>query len=337
MKILFELAKDHATIPNSEVYCCLKAENIQYNTLEENNDVIVIESNCKLDEIKKLHKRFSSVFFADIYLFDSTLNNDTIEKKAEENPISVKGSIAVKYKNRSTKQICSQDVIKSLARVYTKKNKVSLNKPDNEIRAIITDEKVYVGLKLFEVNRSIFEERKVQNRPFFSPISLHPRIACGLVNISCVKKDELLLDPFCGTGGIILEAGLIGAKIIGSDIEEKMINGCRKTLEKYNIKDFDLFCVDIGNISSHVTLVDAVVTDMPYGKSTTTKGEDRNDLYDRAFESIAKILKKGKRAVIGLPNSESIQQVKKYLTLIETHEIKAHKSLTRYFSVFEKK
>lgn len=336
MKILFELAKDHDTLPISEVYCCLKAENIPYDVIEENSDVVVIQTSCSLDNIKKLSFRFSSVFFVNKYLFDSTLDDCIMEKKAKENPICVTGSIAIRYKNRSDKKVNSQDVIKPLASIYTKNNKVSLEKPDNEIRALITNEKVYVGLKLFEVDRSVFEERTVQNRPFFSPISLHPRVARGLINISCVKKDELLLDPFCGTGGILLEAGLMDVRVSGSDVEEKMVKGCRQTLEEYNIKNFDLFCIDIGQINSYFEPVDAVVTDLPYGKSTTTKGEDMNSLYNRAFESIRKVLKNGKRAVIGLPNPESIKMGKKYFTLIETYEFKAHKSLTRYFAVFEK-
>ena len=80
-------------------------------------------------------------------------------------------------------------------------------------------------MKKTEIDRTCFEERKVQHRPFFSPISLHPKLARVLVNISAIKRDETLLDPFCGTGGILIEAGLIGAKVIGSDIEEKMIEG----------------------------------------------------------------------------------------------------------------
>ena len=105
MKILFELAKDHNTLPTSEVYCCLKAENIEYDIVEQNNDVIIIETNSTLEDINNLNYRLSSVFFVDRYLFGSSLDVKKITEKAEENPISVKGSIAVKYKNRSDKKI----------------------------------------------------------------------------------------------------------------------------------------------------------------------------------------------------------------------------------------
>ena len=335
MKILFELSKDHDTLPLSEVFCCLKAEDISYDVIDKNKDVVICDLDCSIDKVNLLSKRFSSVFFVNEYLFTSSLEIKELENKAKGSPICIQGTVAVRYKNRSNKKFDSQKVVKTLASIYTKNNEVSLENPDNEVRAIITNKKIYVGLKLFEINRSVFEERKVQNRPFFSPISLHPKVALGLVNLSCLKKGETLLDPFCGTGGIILEAGLIGIKVIGNDIEEKMVNGTKMTLEEYGINDFDLFCEDIGNLSEKIKPVDAVVTDFPYGKSTTTKGEDMDKLYSRAFSSIKKSLKEGRRAVIGLPNKKSIKAAEKYFTLLEIYEFRAHKSLTRYFAVFE--
>jgi tRNA (guanine10-N2)-dimethyltransferase len=157
-----------------------------------------------------------------------------------------------------------------------------------------------------------------------------------LVNLSCITKDKLLLDPFCGTGGILIEAGLIGVKVIGSDIEEKMIDGCKKTLDYYDIKNYKLFKSDIGKINNLVDSVDAIVTDMPYGKSTTTKGEKMCDLYDRAFEHISKVLKKNCRAVIGIYKKDLISIGKKYMKLEEIHELRAHRSLTRFFVVYKK-
>ena len=121
-------------------------------------------------------------------------------------------------RNRSNK-IDSQTIVRALAESYTPHRNVVLDHPDSEIRGMITDDKVYVGIKQVEIPRKNFETRKVQNRPFFSPISLHPKVARALVNLSEVEKNETLLDPFCGTGGILLEAGLIGANVIGNDIQ----------------------------------------------------------------------------------------------------------------------
>ena len=335
MRYLFELSKDHKTLPTAEVLSCLKAEKISYKTLYSNKNVLVIDTDNNYEKIKLIAIRLSSSFYIDEFLFSCPPSLDTIKKVALENNIRKKGSIAVKHLNRSTK-INSQDIVKTLSKVYTKNRKVNLEKPDIEVRAVITDSKVYVGLKLFKINRSQYEQRKVQFRPFFSPISLHPKIARTLVNLSCIKKYNTLLDPFCGTGGILLEAGLIGAKVIGSDIEEKMIKGCKKTLEYYNIKDYTLFHCDVGNIVKHVENVDAVVTDLPYGKSTTTHGEATVSLYQRAFENISKVLKKNGRAVIGLSDEGLITTGLEYLSFLEKHELRVHRSLTRFFVVFKK-
>ena len=157
-----------------------------------------------------------------------------------------------------------------------------------------------------------------------------------MVNLSSIKKNDVLLDPFCGTGGILIEAGLIGIKVVGSDIEDKMVKGCRENLDFYNIKNCELFSSDIGNISSHISKVDAVVTDLPYGKSTTTKGEDICKLYERSFKSISHVLRKGSRAVIGLSNKDMLSLGDQYLSLIEKHDFRAHSSLTRFFAVYQK-
>jgi tRNA (guanine10-N2)-dimethyltransferase len=220
--------------------------------------------------------------------------------------------------------------------VYTKNRKVNLTNPDIELRSLITQKTAYVGIKKAEINTSHFQQRRGHLRPFLSPITLHPKIARALVNLSSVKRNEVLLDPFCGTGGILLEAGLLGVQIIGSDIEQKMIDGCKKTLDFYDIKNYTLSRMDIGMIHQSSSLIDAVATDFPYGKSTTTKGEDITKLYDRAFAAIASVLKKDGKAVIGLSEKSMISLGERHLSLFGVHEFRVHRSLTRYFVVYKK-
>jgi len=335
MKYLFELSKDHKNLPRAEVFSCLKAEKIEYNIIESNNDIVLIETNANLKKIKVISDRLSSVFFINKFLFSSPPILKEIKKNALENSINFKGSIAIKYRNRSN-HIKSKNIVESLADIYSKNREVSLERPDIEIRAIITDSLLYVGIKKFKINRSQFEDRKVQFRPFFSPISLHPKLARTLVNLSLIKKGDVLLDPFCGTGGILLEAGLMEVGVIGTDIENKMIEGCRKTLNHYNVNNYELYNLDIGDITKNLDVVDAVVTDFPYGKSTTTKGEDLKQLYNRAFRSISKVLKKNGILVVGLSDSKTISIGEKYFKLIDIFEFKAHKSLTRFFVKYQK-
>ena len=335
MKYIFELSKEHITIPKAEVIACLHAEGISYNVVETNEDIFIIETSVRLEKLKQLANRLSFTFHVNNFLFSCKLSLGLVKQNAMGNPLKTKGSIAVRYRNRSNK-IDSQPIVKALAEIYTKERSVKLERPDSEIRALLTDDDVYVGVKIAEINRKQFEQRKVQHRPFFSPISLHPKLARSLINLSGVKKNETLLDPFCGTGGFLIEAGLIGARVIGSDIEDKMIEGCKKTLDFYKIKNYELYCSDVGDIKQHIGKVDAVVTDLPYGKSTTTKGENIKQLYERAFQNISEILKEHGRAIIGLSDKSLLSIGEQYFSLVEKHEFKAHRSLTRYFPVFEK-
>ena len=190
---------------------------------------------------------------------------------------------------------------------------VDLENPENEIHVILSN-KLYVGKKLVKIPRSTFENRKVQNRPYFSPVSLHPRLARALVNLSRVREEETLLDPFCGTGGVLMEAALIGAKTIGSDIDGRMVRGAEENLSSLNIES-ELFCADIGEVKDRVTVVDAIATDPPYGKAATTNREDVFSLYKRAFEAFSDILKPGGYACVVLPDLELIDMGKEYLIL----------------------
>jgi len=336
MKLLFELSKEHSSLPKDEILSCLNAEGLVYSIVDTNETVLIVESKVNYADVQKLAQRLSFTFYIDEFLFSCSNSLSEIKKYASKHMINREGTIAIRCKNRS-ENADSQRIVETLGEIYTKNRTVDLTNPDIEMRVVLTDTYVYVGLKIAEIDRTLFEKRKVQYRPFFSPISLHPKLARALVNLSSIKKGETMLDPFCGTGGIVLEAGLIGAEVIGSDIEGKMIEGCKKTLEFYKIKEYELFCSDIGDIHELIgSSVDAVVTDLPYGKSTTTKGEDIQMLYHRAFQSISKVLKKDGLAVIGLSNADMISAGEQYFTLVHTYDFKVHRSMTRYFAVFKK-
>lgn len=334
MEILFEVSKEHPSIPTSEAISCLKAEGISYQKKFSDNDVFIVSADKYNEKIKRIVSRLSYTFFVDELLFSCSTSLNDIKKCSQEISFNKTGSIAIFHKNRSS-VVNSKPILKIIGDIFTKDRIVNLNNPDYYIRVLITDKKIYVGSMIGEVNRSEFEKRKVQNRPFFSPISLHPKLARALVNFSQIKKNEVLLDPFCGTGGILIEAGLIGAKVIGCDIEKKMIDGCKKTLEYYNISNQILINSDIGDLHNFITKFDAVVTDLPYGKSTTTKGENIDNLYNRAFEKIAQLLKKNSMAVIVSPNENLYIIGRKYFTINEKHEVRVHRSLTRHIAVFQ--
>jgi len=330
MILLFDLSKEHPLIPKLEIESLYQAYKKKYTIIHENESVLIIDSDINNEFLSILSTRLAFTHSISHYLLHVS---SIYEIKQLKNPPleRFEGSMAIRYKNRSKTQD-SRKIVQSLASLFTKNQSVDLENPHNIIYAIITDKKIFVGKQLFILDRNEFEKRKVQFRPFFSPISLHPKLARGLVNIAQVIPGSNILDPFCGTGGFLIEAGLLGCRLFGSDIEEEMIDGTGKNLNHYNLAPIKLFTSDIGSIAEKIEdVMDAVITDAPYGKSTTTKNENIQDLYSRAFQSISKVLKPGGRVAIGLPNKKYGSLFKNHFTLNEVIAIPVHRSLTRYF------
>src|SRR3989338_6441877 len=62
--------------------------------------------------------------------------------------------------------------------------------------------------------------RANHKRPVSSPVSLSHLLAMAMVNLT---HGERVYDPFCGMGGILIEAGHLGRTLIGSDNSYRML------------------------------------------------------------------------------------------------------------------
>lgn len=60
---------------------------------------------------------------------------------------------------------------------------------------------------------------------------LPPKLSQILINLATDKNTQTIVDPFCGTGGLLIEAVLMGYGAIGSDIEPKMIEMAEKNFK----------------------------------------------------------------------------------------------------------
>jgi tRNA (guanine10-N2)-dimethyltransferase len=212
--------------------------------------------------------------------------------------------------------------------------KVDLENPDQDVWAIAQD-RIHVGILRTSVDRKGIDRRKVQNRPFFSPISVHPKYARALVNLARVKPGETLLDPFCGTGGIVIEAAAMGMDTVGSDLKPDMVEGTRHNLEHFGVSA-RIFQCDVREIADRMgtCTVDGIAADPPYGRSSSTNGKDATDVIEWGFQAMADVLKPGGFAAVVLPSQEMVELGEEYLQLVESYPIRIHRSLTRHFCAY---
>ncbi|MFC1801373.1 TRM11 family SAM-dependent methyltransferase [Nanoarchaeota archaeon] len=175
------------------------------------------------------------------------------------------------------------------------------------------------GVKL---SKKGFLSRRAHLLPEGHPTSLHPKLARALVNLTGAKKGDVILDPFCGAGGILIEAGLIGCKVVGFDIDKIMLKRAKINFDHLKIKNYKLELKDATTINKHF---DYIVTDLPYGKNSKVSEKDLNKLYSDFFKVLKKI--KPKKAIIGLPDFVNYKKFK--LIMKKEFSWYLHKSLTK--------
>lgn len=233
-----------------------------------------------------------------------------------------KGSFCVRFKgNSSMEKELAAFVWKSL-----KNPKVDLKQPDTKIE-LFSGERVYCGTTLFE-NKKDFFSRATKNKPGFHPSSMNPRLAKACVNLSGVKKGEVLLDPFCGAAGIIVEAGLMKVKVVGNDIDNEMLRLAKKNIKHYKVKA-KLTEKDALKLKMKA---DAIVTDLPYGKSSSLHKEKAVKLYNNFLKKAKQLLKKKKRLVMVIPSDIKVKHSFKTVAKIDHY---VHHALTRRIYVLE--
>ena len=200
-------------------------------------------------------------------------------------------------------------------------NSVDLEEPETEIYAYLTREKIIIGELVQDINRGLYKKRSNEKRPFSSPVSLDPVLARVLVNLSEVKPGEKLLDPFCGTGGILIEAGLCGIMPLGTDTKKEMVKGTRKNLEEYGILAHDIRRIDAEESLEEFDNVGALITDLPYGKASKVEGEIEEKFMDLIEDFDGKVV-----FMYDEPKLDGLEA---------DFEIYVHKSLTRYIFCYQ--
>ena len=179
-----------------------------------------------------------------------------------------------------------------------------------------------------------FKEREPKKKLKFHPAMLKPKLARLLVNLTGAKKE--LLDPFCGTGSILIEAGVLGLKPTGSDIERKMIWFSKLNTQHFKVKA-ELKQLDATQLEKEFekNSVEAIACDPPYGRSSTLAGKKIQELYKNFLSSANVILKKEGRLVMIRPHYLKLQ-IKSQWKKLGEFDWYVHGGLTRKILILEK-
>ncbi len=190
--------------------------------------------------------------------------------------------------------------------------------------------------KKIATGREYAKKRQPMFRHFAPPASMDSIISRTLVNLAGLRTGDIFLDPFCGTGSLVIEAAAMGFRAIGSDINPSFVEAAKMLSELYGfIADFRV--ADARSLPFDDESVDGIATDPPYGISSPTYGEKVDILYDRFINEAYRILRHGGRLVVCYTPKINVVDMAESLgfRIVHTMGMYVHSGLTRMITVLE--
>lgn len=258
-------------------------------------------------------RRGKAVFGLSVY----DLGNSQMAKGVKKQILSLGLEVKKRLKTqteRSVRFASSKET--DLSSVFVKTN--GLLDSAGEFVLMASAEGLVVGITEAVQDFKAWSDRDY-GRPARDPKSgmLPPKLARLMVNLSGVDpKGATLLDPFCGSGTVLMEAGLMGfQKLMGNDVSPKAIADTRENLawiaDAVSFPSFELSVGPAEALNSRsVPPVDAIVTEPYLGPPLS--GRESADrirvivrelagLYEKSFRSLAGVLKPKGKLVAAFP------------------------------------
>ena len=342
-RFFFLVSGENPTLPFAEVKAILEAEKLAYSILFKLTQVLVLESDPQC--IESVARRSSLTRASGIFITRCEASIEEIlsiiERVDLASYIAPGESFAVRIKRirGSSPEINELSLEREIGKIIfesMKGAKVDLKRPEKTFLGMLSDGKFIFGLKTIEIKAGEFKKRGPSRTVFSHSAAMPPKMARCMVNLARLKAGDLVLDPFCGTGSFLVEAGLIGCRIIGSDIKRRMIEGSAKNLSACGVEPEGLFIADARVPPLPSNSIDCIVTDPPYGTSTTTLGMRTSEVFESFLSAAQDLLKKGGHICLAAPKTINVSQIGEELGFkhLESHFIYIHRRLTREIAVF---
>jgi tRNA (guanine10-N2)-dimethyltransferase len=337
------LSGEHEALPVSEAKAILEAEGYMYEVSENLEQVLRLKADRACANVLKQRAAFTRMCALELFSCEAKLPSiiKSVQSTDWQAVLSEDESFAVRVKHikeysRRINGMTLEGKLGALIADKCPRAEVRLQNPDKAFVGVLTSGRFVFGMKLAEIPAKPFVERRPRKKPFFHPSAMTAKLARCMVNLAEPKAGEVVLDPFCGTGTMIIEARLIGCRVLGMDIQRRMARGTRRNMAHFNIKSDGIIVGDADHLP--VTGVDRVVTDPPYGISSTTLKRTTEQLVKQVLKSVHGTLPTGKRICLAAPKKLGIIPIGKVLGFkpLESHFVYVHRSLTREIVVFKK-
>lgn len=162
-----------------------------------------------------------------------------------------------------------------------------------EIWATLIDEELIAGVRL--------SDNEMRHRDYLTtslPTSLKPTIAYAMVTLAAPGPDDVVLDPMCGGGTIVIERALTSRHklLLAGDLDPGAVQAAHDNIGP-RYKPLQVCRWDARALPLPDRSVTAVVTNMPFGRKFGAENEDR-ELYPALLTEWVRVLRPGGRMVL---------------------------------------
>lgn len=206
---------------------------------------------------------------------------------------------------------------------------VNLKDPNVHVRILTSPDGVAIGIHVLDPRGDRYRFRSKRYKVFKHPAAITPEDAGIMVNLT--GRRSPLLDPFCGSGTIVIEACKRGIEAVGVDINSTIARGAAQNLKRFSCDSHGHIIV--GNFSKlpfRPNSFTAISTNPPYGRIMRTR-EGENLVFEELANTSTRIVKKGGKVAFVKPLGGSCFPGE----AVEYHCVYVHGSLTRVFYVTE--
>jgi tRNA (guanine6-N2)-methyltransferase len=154
------------------------------------------------------------------------------------------------------------------------------------------------------------------------PGSLRPSVAGAMALLSQPADDDVVLDPLCGAGTILIERAHLARHrmLLGSDSDPEALNAARENVgpryKPIELRSWDATALPLGD--GEVT---RIITNLPWGRKSGSHPDNRR-LYPKLLREFRRVLAPGGLMVLMTSETRLMRD------LFDQHQIRPSSILT---------
>jgi tRNA (guanine10-N2)-dimethyltransferase len=333
---LVVLSGEHPTLPLAEMRAVLDAHNINYRIEKVSYKLVRVNvQNGNLPAEISERAAFLEENAFEISESPATIRQieQSVASARLDSYIGPEDSFSLRVSRFGgvSKSLQRADIERDIGGLVAKLTgaKVNLTSPQKLLRGYLTGDSFHLGLSKYRRIPGSVAARRPRKRAVFHPSTMMPKLARCMVNLSRVVQGNMFLDPFCGVGGLLVEASMLGCNTVGLDAVKRMVRASRRNLRHFNLNSYGYIRADARELP--LTCVDAIATDPPYGTGASTLKSTTQKILVDFLPQARETLHKEHCLVIASPEGTRTIEIAENsgFKTIEKHYVYVHRRLTR--------